>query len=265
MYLQEGDLVVFIDQQQRSYLKRLKADGRLHTHRGYIDHSKVIGLPPGSLIKTSMDKEVYVFRPRMIDYIMNMPRKSGIIYPKDTAYILLQADIFPGARVILGGVGSGALLLAVARQVGPEGYVWGYDVRRDMLDFARRNISELLGEPSNVTLKLGNIYEQIDEQDVDCILLDVPEPWNAVENCTRALKSGGILLAYTPTIKQADLFTQELRHHKSFAMIETTELLVRDWHIRDRSVRPNHRMVGHTGFLTWARKVVREVYSFEQE
>ncbi len=257
MAFREGDLVIFLDHQERSFRQRLHPEGKLQTHQGYIPHSEVIGREPGVALLTSKGKELFAFRPTLVDYTMNMPRKSGIIYPKDTAYILLWADIHPGSRVVTAGVGSGALLLALVRQVGPTGFVWGYDVRQDMLDFAAKNLKEFLGDTSNTELRLGDVYQAIDQRQVDSVILDVPEPWGAVEQSALALRPGGILVAYAPTIKQAENLTAALRGSDCFGLVETVEILVRDWHIRHRSVRPNHRMVGHTGFLTIARRIIR--------
>ncbi|MBE0465920.1 MAG: tRNA (adenine-N1)-methyltransferase [Candidatus Desulforudis sp.] len=257
MEFREGELVIFLDHQERSYMQRLHPQGKLQTHRGYIAHAEVIGREPGTALVTSKGKELFALRPTLVDFTMNMPRKSGIIYPKDTAYILLWADVGPGSKVIAGGVGSGALLLALARQIGPSGFVWGYDVRQDMLDFAAKNLRDFLGEAENVSLVLGDVYEHIPERQVDGVILDVPEPWQAVEPAATALRPGGVVVAYVPTIRQAESFTGALRSSNRFGVVETVELLVRDWHIRNRSVRPNHRMVGHTGFLTVARRIVR--------
>jgi tRNA (adenine57-N1/adenine58-N1)-methyltransferase len=255
---QEGELVIFLDHQERSFMQRLHPEGKLQTHRGYIPHTEVIGREPGIALVTSKGKELFVFRPNLVDFTMNMPRKSGIIYPKDTAYILMWADVRPGSRVVAGGVGSGALLLALIRQIGPSGFVWGYDVRQDMLDFATKNLRNFAGEAENFQLVLGDVYENIDERQVDSVILDVPEPWQAVEQAAAAMRPGGVIVAYVPTIRQAESFTAALRSSNLFELVETVEILVRGWHIRNRSVRPNHRMVGHTGFLTIGRRIIRE-------
>lgn len=258
MPFRENDLVIFADEQGHYYLQRLQPGGALHTCWGKAKHDEVLGREPGCSVLTSGKREFRVFYPTAMDYIMNMPRKSGIIYPKDTGIILVWADVFPGARVLCGGVGSGALLLAVLQQVGPAGWVVAYDVRQDMLDFAAENIKNYLGSTSNLVLKLGDIYEPIAEADFDRVLLDVPEPWRAVETVHNALRPGGIVCAYLPSITQAEAFTKALRQSRAFGLIETLEVLVREWHLEGRSVRPKHRMVGHTGFLTFARKVEQQ-------
>ncbi|MEW5761597.1 MAG: tRNA (adenine-N1)-methyltransferase [Bacillota bacterium] len=257
MPFKPGDLVFFLDHQGRFYPQRLEAGGRLYTHRGYANHDEILGREPGCAVKTSGGKELFAFYPTLLDYTMKMPRRSGIIYPKDTGIILLWADIFPGANVLCGGVGSGALLLALVRQVGAWGRVVAYDVRQDMLDHAARNLEAYFGLTPALTLKLGSIYDPVPETGFDRALLDVPEPWRAVETVYEALVPGGILGAYVPSIIQAEAFTTALRRSKAFTLIETLEVLIRDWHLEGRSVRPAQRMVGHTGFMTFARKLDR--------
>ena len=255
MRFKEGDLVAFIDREGRTYLQRLASGGKFHSHRGYVTHEAAIGAVPGTVVSSSHGAKFYVFYPTLIDFTMNMPRKSGIIYPKDTSIILLWADVFPGAKVLIGGVGSGALLLAVARQVGTSGVIVAYDVREDMLEHAARNLREFVSELPDLTLKVGDIYEPIPEEGFDRVLLDVPEPWRALPTLRKALVPGGIVCAYVPSITQANNFVNALKEAGSYALTETLEVLVRNWHIAGRSVRPHHRMVGHTGFLSFARKL----------
>lgn len=257
MRLKEGDLVIFQDHQKRSYRQVLHPHGRLQTHWGYIDHQDLIGGESGRRVLTTKGKELFMFRPTLVDYTMKMHRMSGIIYPKDTAYMLLWGDVHPGVTVVHGGVGSGALTLALTRQVGPTGRVIGYDVRQDMLDCATRNVTALFGGmPPQLTLKLGDVYREIEERDANTLMLDVPEPWEAIGPVTGALKPGGMFVAYMPTIRQVEILTTELRASGAFAMVNTVEILVRDWHIEGKSIRPGHRMVGHTGFITAARRIM---------
>lgn len=255
MPFKEGDLVVFADQDGRLHPQCLAPGGCLYTYWGHVKHDEVLGREPGCIVKTSTGKELFVFYPTVLDYTMNLRRKSSIIYPKDTGIILMWADIFPGARVLCGGVGSGALLLAVLRQVGPGGWVVAYDVRQDMLDCAEANIRTYFGPTPQLVLKLGSIYDPIEEAGFDRVLLDVPEPWRAIETAHSALLPGGIMCAYVPSVIQVDAFTRALKRSKAFALIQTLEVLVRNWHLEGRSVRPEQRMVGHTGFLTFARKL----------
>jgi len=265
----EGDLVVFADQHGRLHPQHLSSGGCLYTEWGHVKHEAVLGRDPGCTVKTSGGKELFVFYPTVLDYTMKLRRMSTIIYPKDTGIMMMWADIFPGARVLCGGVGSGALLLAVLRQVGPGGQVVAYDVRQDMLDCAADNIKAYFGPTPQLVLKLGSIYEPIEEAGFDRVLLDVPEPWRALETAHSALIPGGIICAYVPSIVQVEDFTRALRRSKAFALIETLEVLVRNWHLEGRSVRPEQRMVGHTGFLTFARKLdrplARETLTFSED
>lgn len=254
----DGELVIFFDHRGVQFLQRLTPGGRLHTHWGYIEHDNVLGREPGSIVETSVGKKLYVFYPTLSDYIIKMPRKSGIIYPKDLGIIMVWADVFPGARVLLGGVGSGALLLAILRQVGPAGKVVAYDVRQDMLDWATENIRAYFGElPSFLELRLGDIYQPEVEAGFDRVLLDVPEPWRAVETAYKSLIPGGIVCSYLPSIIQVHSFVGALREAGTFGLVETVEVMLRGWYLEGRAVRPEHRMVGHTGFLTFARKLSR--------
>ncbi|GAW91487.1 tRNA (adenine-N1)-methyltransferase [Calderihabitans maritimus] len=254
--LAEGDLVIFVDHKGRSFMQRLDPKKIFNFHDGQIAHEEVIGKPDGSEILTSIGKKVLVFRPTLKEYIMNMPRKSNIVYPKDISIILMWADVFPGARVVEAGSGSGALLLSLLRAVGNEGQVISYEEREDMLERARKNVERFGGIPPHLTLKKGNIYEQIEERDIDRIILDVPEPWRVLPHASVALKSGGIIVAYTPTIKQAEQFVAAVKSSSDFMFLQTIEVLIREWHIEGLSVRPEHRMVGHTGFLSLARKFI---------
>ncbi|MGB9804200.1 tRNA (adenine-N1)-methyltransferase [Desulfofundulus sp.] len=260
MPFKEGELVVFADQRIK-LLQRLTPGERLHTYWGYIEHDEVLGLEPGSIVRTSEGKKLYVFYPTLSNYIVKMPRKSGIIYPKDLGIIMMWGDIRPGHRVLVGGVGSGALLLAVLRQVGTAGKVVAYDIRQDMLDCAMENIKAWFGHlPSHLELKLGDIYEAGGESGFDRVILDVPEPWRAVRTLDNALVPGGILCSYLPSIMQVRTFTTVLQKSGTFGLIETLEVMLRSWHIEGRAVRPQHRMVGHTGFLTFARKLSRQEF-----
>lgn len=255
----EGEWVVFADHRGVQFSQRLNRGGRLHTHWGYVEHDGVLGREPGIVVETSKGKKFCVFYPTLADYVIRMPRKSGIIYPKDWGIILVWADVFPGARVLLGGVGSGALLLAILRQVGSEGKVVAYDVRQDMLDWAAQNVRSFLGEwPHSLELRLGDIYETGVEPGFDRVILDVPEPWRALNTAYRALGPGGILCSYLPSIVQVGSLVTALREAGTFGLIETVEVLLRGWYVEGRAVRPEHRMVGHTGFLTFARRLGRE-------
>jgi tRNA (adenine57-N1/adenine58-N1)-methyltransferase len=188
----------------------------------------------------------------LADYVLKMPRGAQVIYPKDLGPILILADIFPGARVLESGVGSGALTMALLRAVGEHGSVVGYELRDDFADRARRNIEGFLGAELPLQIEVRDTYQGIDEQDLDRVVLDLPEPWQVVKHAEAALRPGGILLAYLPTIGQVARLREELEGSAS-RMAESLEVLHRTWHVEGQSVRPDHRMVAHTGFLTTAR------------
>jgi tRNA (adenine57-N1/adenine58-N1)-methyltransferase len=193
-----------------------------------------------------------VLRPTLAEYILKMPRGAQVIYPKDLGPILVLADVFPGARVLESGIGSGALTTTLLRAIGPTGHVFGYELREEFADRAQRNVESFLGPDQPLTVEIRDVYDGIDIDDLDRILLDLPEPWRVVKHAERALRSGGILLSYLPTILQVARLREEL-DASAFGMAETVEILQRSWHIDGQSVRPDHRMVAHTGFLTHAR------------
>jgi tRNA (adenine57-N1/adenine58-N1)-methyltransferase len=246
-----GEFVLVRDRKRRRYLVRLEADGEFHTHAGVIKHLEIIGCPEGTELRSSGNAAYTFVRPTYTDYVLEMKRGATIIYPKDVGPILVLADIAPGLRVLESGVGSGAMSLALLR-AGAE--VVGYEIRDDFARIAERNVrafvSDELGERYRVEVR--DIYEGIAEVDLDRIVLDLPEPWQVVPHAERALHVGGIILAYLPTINQTAQFRQALER-SAFGMAETVEVLQRSWHIEGQSVRPDHRMVAHTGFLTHAR------------
>ena len=258
--LEAGERVLLIDSKQRSYLVRLVPGGSFQTHAGVVDHDALIGLPEGSEVlarrregaPAGPARRLLVLRPTLADLVVKMPRGAQVIYPKDLAAIVMAADLYPGARVLEAGVGSGALSMAALR-AGCE--VIGYELREDFASRARANVVALLGDDARYTVFERDVYEGIDEVGLDRILLDLPEPWRVVPHALGALRPGGILCAYLPTINQS----AELRYaldRPGFARCETFEILRRSWHIEGRSVRPDHRMVAHTGFLTTARRVL---------
>ncbi|MGB9887276.1 MAG: tRNA (adenine-N1)-methyltransferase [Moorellales bacterium] len=251
-----GDMVTLVSAKDRMYVKKLAPGGQIHLHEGRIACEDLIGRPAGCTLLTSRGETVWAYRATLGDYILKMPRRSNIVYPKDLAMILMWADVYPGCRVLTAGTGSGALLMALARAVGENGAVYGYDLREDMLELSRLNLETALGPQAQVTLRLGDVCESIAERELDRVVLDVPEPWRALEPIAQALKPGGILLAYVPTIGQAEEFVRAVRERSDYALPEVMEVLFRTWHVGERSSRPNFRMVGHTGFLCRALRVV---------
>ncbi len=249
-----GEPVLLIDRKRRSYLVWLKAGAVFDLRGGHVQHDALIGRPDGTVTETSRGERIQVLRPTLAEYVLHMPRGAQVIYPKDLGLILVFADIFPGATVVEAGTGSGALTMALLRAVGSHGRVFSYEVREDFQRTAARNIARYLGETPALVLRLHDITTGIPDGPVDRIVLDLPEPWRVVEIATAALRPGGILLAYVPTTIQVQQTVAALRASRLFAEIETIEALIRPWNIDGLSVRPAHRMVAHTGFITTARR-----------
>jgi len=247
-----GDRVLLVDAKRRRHLITLAAGGEFHTHAGVLPHDSIIGEPEGVTVRTTLGSRLVAVRPTLSDYVLEMPRGAQVIYPKDLGPILMLADVFPGARVLESGVGSGALTLALLRAVGSAGHVTGYEIRDDFARRARTNVEGFLGPDVPLDIEVRDVYDGIGLDDLDRILLDLPEPWRVVKHAEQALHPGGIMLSYLPTIGQVSRLHEE-RADSLFGMIETLEVLQRTWHVDGQSVRPDHRMVAHTGFLTHAR------------
>ena len=249
--LQEGDQVMLVDAKRRRYLVTLSATGEFHSHVGVLPHSDLIGQPEGISVRSSGGGRLLAIRPTLSDFVFKMPRGAQVIYPKDLGPILMMADIFPGARVLESGVGSGALSMTLLRA---GAIVTGYEIREDFANRAQTNVRTFLGEEAaeRYTVELRDAYEGIDLDDLDRIILDLPEPWQVVDHAAKSLHRGGIIVAYTPQITQAAQLREALEQG-GFGLAETLEVLNRGWHIEGLSVRPDHRMVAHTGFLTTAR------------
>lgn len=246
-----GERVLLIDPKRRRYLVTLKAQGEFHSHAGFVPHDDIIGSAEGSTVRSTRNVAYLVVRPTLSDFVLKMPRGAQVIYPKDLGPILMHADIFPGARVLESGIGSGALSMAMLR-AGAD--IVGYELREDFASRAIENVTAFLGEEalSRYRIEIRSSYDAIDETDLDRVVLDLPEPWQVVPHAARALHPGGILLAYTPSIVQVMQLREALEAH-GFDIPETLEVLNRTWHVDGAAVRPDHRMVAHTGFLTHAR------------
>jgi tRNA (adenine57-N1/adenine58-N1)-methyltransferase catalytic subunit len=253
--LREGDPVIFLDRKDREYLFRLDRSRPLSIRGGKISAEEIIGRDEGSVVRSSLNEPFLVFRPSFPQLIPNLPRNAQIIYPKDIGPILVWADLFPGARVVEAGLGAGALSMALLRAIGTEGHLFSYEIRDDFADMARKNVAKYFGPVTNWTVKVGDVAAALDETEIDRMILDLPEPWQVIEGAWKILRPGGILLCYLPTILQVKSLVDALRDDKRFACIETMETLMRFWHIKGMSARPQHRMVAHTGFLTSARRL----------
>lgn len=251
---QEGEPAILFDRRLRRYMVSLRRGGVTDLRGGKLFHDEIIGREEGEILSSTLGERFLIFRPTLSEYILEMPRGAQVIYPKDLGIILLWADIFPGAVVVEAGTGSGALTMALLRAVGPSGKVISYEVREDFARRAQRNIEAFLGPVENLELRHADITEGIPEREVDRILLDLPEPWQVVPHAARSLRPGGIFLSYLPTVVQVQQLVEALEATGAFALVETIEALVRPWNVSGRSVRPEHRMVAHTGFITTARK-----------
>jgi len=259
LQLSNGDRVHLVDKKGRQYALTLKA-GDLYQLSGHkIAHDNLIGKPDGSLVTLTGGKQMLVLRPTFGDYVLKMPRGAQVLYPKDLALIPMWADVYPGARVFEAGTGSGALTMALLRAAGPRGLVVTYEAREDFARTAMANIDRYMGPVPNLVPLRRNVYEGIDLLDdrvpFDRLVLDLPEPWQVVQHAAEVLRSGGIYLSFVPTIPQVMRTVDALERAAVFGLIHTFETLLRTWSIQGRSVRPDHRMVAHSGFITMARKV----------
>ena len=238
----------------------LVTGAEFHTHRGAIDHDAIIGQPDGSVVANTVGVEYLVLRPLLTDFVMSMPRGAAIIYPKDAAQILGQADIFPGATVVEAGVGSGALSLWLLRAIGPEGRLSSFERREEFADVAMANVTAFSGStPDNWSITLGDLSEALPEQhphhSVDRVVLDMLAPWECIPAVTDALKPGGVVLCYVATVTQLSRVVETIRSTGSFTDPQPSETMIRSWHVEGLAVRPDHRMIGHTGFLVTARRL----------
>jgi tRNA (adenine57-N1/adenine58-N1)-methyltransferase catalytic subunit len=250
----EGERVLLFDNKGRRYLVTLVQGGEFHTHSGPVPHADILGQEEGVVVRSTRGARYTAVRPTLSEVILKMPRGAQVIYPKDIGPILMLADIFPGARVLEAGVGSGALSMALLR-AGAD--IVGYELRPDFANRAKANVHAFLGEDVKFRVEERDVYEGIDETGLDRIILDLPEPWRVVKHAELALRPGGIFVAYVPGILQVSQLRETL-DNSGFGMAETLEVMLRTWHVEGQSVRPDHRMVAHTGFLTHARLLGRD-------
>ncbi|MBV8358941.1 MAG: tRNA (adenine-N1)-methyltransferase [Deltaproteobacteria bacterium] len=233
--------------------------------RGEIRSEELYGLEEGSRVKLSSGETFLVLRPTYADLIPHLPRAAQVIYPKDTGPLLIWGDVYPGATVIEGGVGAGAFTIALLRAVGPQGRVISYELREDFAMRARRNVADFLGATPQWELKLRDLYDGFDEVGVDRVFIDLPEPSRALEVVARALRPGGVFIAYVPTVLQVKDTVEALQQRTDFAEIESFETLLRNWHVKGMSVRPVHRMVAHSAFIIVARRLAENLPPIPQK
>ena len=251
----EGDTVLLLDRAGNRRLVRLRPGGRVHSHKGYLEHDRLIGADEGVTLRTQTGAVYTAVRPRLSDYALEMPRSTAIVYPKDVGILLVWADVYPGATVLESGLGSGALTLALLRAVGPTGRVIVYEARGEFIGPALDNIHAWGEPPGNLLIRERDVYEGIDEGELDRLVLDLPEPWRVVPHAVAALRLGGVAAFYNPSILQVQQTVAALEESGAFGMVETLEVLYRPWHVKGQAVRPVHQMVSHTGFLTFARRL----------
>ncbi len=273
--LQNGETVVMIDSRRRRYLVTLRPDGEFHTHAGVVPHEQVIGSPEGSSFHSASGARFVALRPTLADQVLKMPRGAQVIYPKDLGAILMLADVQPGMEVFETGVGSGALSATLLRC---GAFITGYELREDFADRARNNVKSILGTQAlgRYDVQLRDAYESVDppcheavyntdsaqqkqetfsgQRQYDRAVLDIPEPWRVAVHFPGRLRNGGILVAYNPSVTQVQKLRRTLEDGP-WALVETIEVMHRSWHIEGASVRPDHRMIAHTGFLTHARLI----------
>ena len=247
-----GEKALLLDSKKRRYLVDLADDGEFHSHNGFVTHAEVIGQREGVVVRSTRGSEYTVLRPTLEDFVVEMPRGAQVIYPKDLAPICMLADIGPGVRVFETGIGSGALSMTMLRY-GAD--IVGYEIREDFANRAKKNVESFLGSSvlDRYDVHIADSYEGIDPAlgMFDRVVLDLPEPWNVVDNAEAVLQPGGLLLAYTPSITQAVQVREALKG--KWIDARTIEVLHRGWHIEGMAVRPDHRMVAHTAFLSVAR------------
>ncbi len=255
-----GDRVQLTGPKGRLHTITLESGKVFHTHRGLLEHDLLIGAPDGSVVQSSNGDTYLALRPLLSDFVMSMPRGAAIVYPKDAAQIIQQADIFPGATVVEAGVGSGALSISLLRAIGPEGRLISFERRGEFALIARANVASFLGsEPEGWSVELGDLAERLPEvvepASVDRVVLDMLAPWECLDVVLEALKPGGVLICYIATVTQLSRVAEAIRDTESFTDPDPTETLVRGWHVEGLAVRPDHRMIGHTGFLLTARRL----------
>ncbi len=256
MRLQAGEPALLIDSKGRQFLLKLESGHTFSYHNGSVEHDELIGADEGTWVISTGGARMLLLRPRLADFVLRMKRGAQVVYPKDLGPILVYGDIGPGMTVLEAGTGSGALTLGLARAVGPEGRVISVERREDHAARAHKNVKRWFGEiPANVELKVGEVVDEVAGLAPQRVVLDLPEPWAVLDVLATHMPDGGILCVYLPTVPQVQTTVERARELGRFTEFEIMETMVRDWNVDGRSVRPEHSMVGHTGFLTFMRKV----------
>jgi len=255
-----GDRVQLTDPRGRLHTITLAPGGTFHTHRGYFTHDDLIGAPEGSVVRNTAGIEYLAVRPLLADYVLSMPRGAAVVYPKDAGQIVAMADIYPGARVIEAGVGSGALTMSLLRAVGDGGSLHSIERREDFAAIARGNVEGFFGGPHPAwTLSVGDLADVLpvvaEPGSVDRVVLDMLAPWENLDVAAQALAPGGVLIAYVATTTQLSRLAEDVRSDGRYTEPEAWESMVRGWHLEGLAVRPQHRMIGHTGFLLTTRRL----------
>lgn len=251
-----GDLVQLTDAKGKLYTVTLVEGKSFHTHRGAIDHDSIVGLPQGSVVMGSGGTAFLVLKPLLDDFVLSMPRGAAVIYPKDSARIVGLAGLGPGSRVAEAGVGSGALTCSLLRAVGPTGHISSYERREEFAAVARKNVDRWFGTtPEHWSLTLGDLADSLDERELDAVILDMLAPWECLAAVAASLAPGGVLIGYVATTTQMSKFVEFMRVSGDWTEPRAEESLIRTWHLDGLAVRPDHRMIGHSGFLVAARRL----------
>ena len=251
-----GDRIQLTDPKGKMYTFTITQGKEWHTHKGWIVHDDLVGIPEGSVVSTSAGLKFTVFKPLLGDFVLSMPRGATIVYPKDAAMIIGVADIFPGAKVIEAGVGSGALAISLLRAIGPQGQLDSFERREDFAEIAKENVQTYFGSlPSNWKLTVGSVQDSNSDNKYDRVVLDMLAPWECVDYAAKILRPGGVFLAYVATTTQLSATAEALKEDGHFTEPLSSETIVRDWHHEGLAVRPMQRMIGHTGFLIVSRRM----------
>jgi tRNA (adenine57-N1/adenine58-N1)-methyltransferase catalytic subunit len=251
----KGDRVQITDPKGRHHTVVLEPGRQFHTHKGALEHDALIGRPEGVVVTSTGGTPYLAVRPLLADFVLAMPRGATVVYPKDAAQIVAYADVFPGARVLEAGAGSGALSCSLLRAVGDTGRVHAYERRADFAAIALRNVETFFGGPHPAySITVGDLVDAT-VRDVDRVVLDMLAPWEVLDTVSAALVPGGVVCAYVATTTQLARTVEALREHGTFAEPAAWESMMRDWHVEGLAVRPGHRMIGHTGFLVTARRL----------